>query len=506
MLFNTLSFALFMTVVFLVYWILPHRFRWIVLLVANTYFYISFDVKFLIVLLFTTVASFAVGIAMENQNVQKKKKILLIAGIVSVLVFLFAFKYLNFAIASVETILKAFAIPVHETTLKLLMPAGISFYSFQMVGYLVDVYRGKIKAEHHFGKYAIFLSFFPNISSGPIERAGHFIPQIDAEKKFDYNGVVYGSRLLLWGMLKKAVFVDKLAQYADIVFNNVYEFSGLSFVLATFFYTFQIYCDFSAYSDMAIGIAKMLGFDLSVNFRSPYFATSITDFWSRWHISLSTWFRDYVYIPLGGNRVSKFRRNLNLLITFLVSGLWHGANWTFVLWGGIHGVCQVIEKTVKEFGHRHTNKKAQEAMSGKGTSANEASLESVIASDNSALKLVKKVLSMIVTFCIVSYAWMFFRANSIADALYMAQNMFTDLSLSNALMQMAMGYGTVLKILIAIVFIMVFDYFNQKSDVLKWVGKLPVVIRWGIYVGAAIVVITLNLHGGVSQQFIYFNF
>ena len=500
MLFNTLSFAVFMTVVFLVYWILPHRFRWIVLLVANTYFYLSFDVKYLVILLFTAVASYGVGIAMENQNVQKKKKILLSAGIASVLVFLFVFKYLNFAIASVETILKAFAIPVQETTLKLLMPAGISFYSFQMVGYLVDVYRGKIKAEHHFGKYAIFVSFFPNISSGPIERAGHFIPQIDAEKKFDYDGVVYGSRMLLWGMFKKAVFADKLAQYADIVFNNVYEFSGLSFVLATFFYTFQIYCDFSAYSDMAIGIAKMLGFDLSVNFRSPYFATSITDFWSRWHISLSTWFRDYVYIPLGGNRVSKFRRNLNLLITFLVSGLWHGANWTFVLWGGIHGVCQVIEKTVKEIILAHGNKNEQGA-----DGVNERTKE-LLTNSSRVWQLVKTIFSTVVTFYIVSYAWMFFRADSIAEALYMAQNMFTDLSLSNALMQMAMGYGTVLKILIAIVFIMVFDYVNQKKDVLKWMGKLPAVIRWGIYVGAAIVIITLNLHGGVSQQFIYFNF
>ncbi len=500
MLFNTLSFALFMTVIFLVYWILPHRFRWIVLLVANTYFYISFDVKYLVILLFTTVVSFAVGIAMENQGIHKKKKILLSAGIVSVLVFLFVFKYLNFAIGSVETILKTFAIPVQETTLKLLMPAGISFYSFQMVGYLVDVYRGKIQAEHHFGKYAIFVSFFPNISSGPIERAGHFIPQIDAEKKFDYDGVVYGSRLLLWGMLKKAVFADKLAQYADIVFNNVYGFSGLSFVLATFFYTFQIYCDFSAYSDMAIGIAKMLGFELPMNFRSPYFATSITDFWSRWHISLSTWFRDYVYIPLGGNRVSKFRRNLNLLITFLVSGLWHGANWTFVLWGGIHGVCQVIEKTVKEFILAHGNKNEQDRVAVKERS------KETLTNSNRVWQLVKTILSTVVTFCIVSYAWMFFRADSIADALHMTQNMFADLSLSNALMQMAMGYGTVLKILVAIVFIMVFDYFNQKGDVLKWMSKLPVIVRWGIYVGAAIVVITLNLHGGVSQQFIYFNF
>lgn len=475
MLFQSLSFAVFMTVVFLLYWLLPHKFRWLLLLAANGYFYLSFDSAAWVVLLVTILTSYFAALAMERQEQGKRRRVLFVAGALSVLVFLFVFKYLGFAVETVERTLKLFAVPVQETTLKLLMPAGISFYTFQMVGYLADVYRGRIKAERHLGKYAVFVSFFPNISSGPIERAGHFLPQLEQEKTFDYNQVVYGSRQLLWGMLKKAVFADKFAKYSDLVFNNVYAFDGLSLVLATLLYTFQIYCDFSAYSDMAIGLGKMLGFELPVNFKSPYLATSVTDFWSRWHISLSTWFKDYVYIPLGGNRVSRARRNGNLMVTFLVSGLWHGADWTFVLWGGIHGVCQVVEKTVKEtFGSRGKHGRRRLA----------------------------KILCGILTFCVVSYAWMFFRANSISEALYIAGHMFTDFSPAAALSRMSLRVVTLLKLFAAAVFLMLFDYANERCDVLERLGKLPVALRWLLYLAAAVLV----LHGGQSQEFIYFNF
>ncbi len=475
MLFQSLSFAVFMAVVFLLYWLLPHKLRWLLLLAANGCFYLSFDSAAWIVLPITILTSYFAGIAMERQEQEKRRRVLFVAGILSVLVFLFVFKYLGFAMDTVARVLKLFAVPVRESTLKLLMPAGISFYSFQMAGYLADVYRGRIRAEHHLGKYAVFVSFFPNISCGPIERAGHFLPQLEEKKSFDYEQVVYGSRQLLWGMLKKTVFADKLAKYADLVFNNVYAFDGLSLVLATLLYTFQIYCDFSAYSDMAIGLGRMLGFELPVNFKSPYFATSITDFWSRWHISLSTWLRDYLYIPLGGNRVSRARRNINLMITFLTSGLWHGADWTFVLWGGIHGVCQVVEKTVKElFDSRR--KHGERRMT--------------------------KILSGILTFCVVSYAWMFFRANSISEALYIAGHMFSGLSLTTALTQMSLRVITLWKLLAAVAFLMIFDYANERCDVLSRMSRLPIVVRWLLYAAAAVLV----LHGGQSQQFIYFNF
>jgi D-alanyl-lipoteichoic acid acyltransferase DltB (MBOAT superfamily) len=276
----------------------------------------------------------------------------------------------------------------------------------------------------------------------------------------------------LWGLVKKVVFADFFAQYVDVVFNNVLGHAGLCFVLATLLYTFQIYCDFSGYSDMAIGIARMLGFELTTNFKSPYFAASIKEFWSRWHISLSTWFRDYVYIPIGGNRVSKFRTSLNLMITFLISGLWHGASWTFVLWGGIHGAVQVLERVIKErLGLR-----------------------------------IKKVLSTIVTFCVVSFAWMFFRVNSISEAFYIVKNTFADLSFTSALLQMTLDYQVLLVLVLEILCVMLFDYFNQKQDVLVLFGKFPMVLRFSVYIVAAVAVVAWCMHGDAAQQFIYFNF
>lgn len=505
MLFNTLNFLIFMTVVFLLYWAVPHKFRWQVLLAANVYFYLSYDIKYLLILVLSTFVSYFVGIGLDRQQSQKKRKLLLAVGIGTPLLLLFVFKYLNFACYTVSKVLQLFAVPMQGSTLKLLMPVGISFYTFQMVGYLVDIYRGKITAERHLGKYAVFVSFFPNISSGPIERAGHFLPQLEQEKKFDYEAAVYGSRLLLWGLIKKIVFADQISKYVDVVFNNVPEHTGICFAIATFIYTFQIYFDFSGYSDMAIGLAKMLGFELPVNFKSPYWATSIKEFWGRWHISLSTWFRDYVYISLGGNRVSKFRRSLNLILTFLVSGLWHGASWTFVLWGGIHGTVQVIEKTVGEAWNKGRGTKT---LVGKEKDKETVRMETEPKQtlQTQIVYCCKTTLRTLLTFCIVSYAWMFFRANSIADALYIAGHMFADFSVSSALMQLGMGYGSVVKVLAVIVCVMIFDYFNQKADVIAWLSKLPAIIRWIGYVGAAIIVLALCMHGGVSQQFIYFNF
>ncbi len=488
MLFSTLSFAVFMTIVFLVYWLLPHKFRWIVLLLANTYFYLSFDIKYLLVLGVTMTASYFVAIAMEKSSEAKRKKWILAAGAGATLLVLFVFKYLNFVLYTVQKVLEKFSMPMEETTLNLLAPIGISFYTFQMVGYLVDVYRGKTKAEKHFGKYAIFVSFFPNISSGPIERADHFIPQIDKEKTFDYGNVVYGSRQLLWGLLKKVAFADFLARYVDLVFNDVLSYTGMCFILVILLYTFQIYFDFSGYSDMAIGVARMLGFELMTNFKSPYFATSIRDFWGRWHISLSTWFKDYVYIPLGGNRVSKLRTYINLMITFLVSGLWHGASWTFVLWGGIHGAAQVMERVLKETWAKVFGKVAGDKDGKKATG------------------IAGSVAATIVTFCVVSFAWMFFRANSISEAFYIVKNMFTNLSLSSALMKMTMSGGTLLLIAAMIGCVMVFDFINRKRDMLLVFGKSPVVFRWIVYFVAGVIVVASCMHGDTTQEFIYFNF
>ncbi len=465
MLFSTAAFAVFMTVTFLAYWLLPHKYRWIFILMANAWFYISYDVRYLAVILVTMLASYICAILIEKQDVAKKKKIIMTTGVVVTLSLLLVFKYLNFALYTVAKVLNRLSIPMQETTLRLIMPVGISFYTFMAVGYIIDVYKGKTQAVRHFGKYAIFVSFFPNISSGPIERAGHFIPQIDKEKTFDYDSVVYGARLLLLGLIKKIVIADMMTKYVDEVFNKVPQHHGICFAWATLLYTFQIYCDFSGYSDMAIGVARMLGFDLLTNFRQPYLSSSIKEFWGRWHISLSTWFRDYVYIPLGGNRCSKTRRDLNLLITFLCSGLWHGASWTFVLWGGIHGICQIIENRIKE-------------------------ATGLTREKEKALTKPVKILLTLLTFCIVSYAWMFFRANSISEAFYIVRSMFTDL----------------LKTTLAIILLIIFDLFNERKDMLMQLSRLKAPLKWVIYIVSAIVVIALKVNNQFAQEFIYFKF
>ncbi len=481
MLFSTAAFAVFMTVTFLAYWLLPHKYRWIFILMANAWFYISYDVRYLAVILVTMLASYICAILIEKQDVAKKKKMIMTTGVVVTLSLLLVFKYLNFALYTVAKVLNRLSIPMQETTLRLIMPVGISFYTFMAVGYIIDVYKGKTQAVRHFGKYAIFVSFFPNISSGPIERAGHFIPQIDKEKTFDYDSVVYGARLLLLGLIKKIVIADMMTKYVDEVFNKVPQHHGICFAWATLLYTFQIYCDFSGYSDMAIGVARMLGFDLLTNFRQPYLSSSIKEFWGRWHISLSTWFRDYVYIPLGGNRCSKTRRDLNLLITFLCSGLWHGASWTFVLWGGIHGICQIIENRIKE-------------------------ATGLTREKEKTLTKPVKILLTLLTFCIVSYAWMFFRANSISEAFYIVCSMFTDLSISGAMEQMTMSGRSVVKTTLAIILLIIFDLLNERKDMLMQLSRLKAPLKWVIYIVSAIVVIALKVNNQFAQEFIYFKF
>lgn len=482
MLFNSVAFAFFMPIVFLLYWALPHRFRWMALLAANCWFYMSWDPKYIIVILLTTVVSYFSAFFIEKTENKKRKKGILVIGVLITLVFLLVFKYTDFALTSVFKVLQLFAIPVQKTTLNLVMPIGISFYTFQMVGYIADVYTGKIKAEHHFGHYALFVSFFPNILSGPIERAANMLPQFKEEKKFIYDDAVYGLRLILLGFLKKMIFADSMSKYVDAVFNHTEGTSGLAFIIAIILFTFQIYCDFSGYSDIAIGVARLLGIRLMDNFKQPYYASSVKEFWQRWHISLSTWFRDYVYIPLGGNRVSKPRKNLNLLLTFLTSGLWHGANWTFVLWGGIHGLYQIIENTIKSAWKKHH--------------------------PQTPAKHPKTVhtLQTLLTFCLVAYAWMFFRANSITDAIYITTHLFQGYNWQQALIDTSMSYLSVAKTLLAIVVLMLYDYFSLKKDLLSEMSKLKLPLRWLIYIAVTVLIIILSLHNGIKQEFIYFKF
>lgn len=325
MLFNSIAFAVFLPIVFILYWVFPFKYRWILLLIASYYFYMSWNAKYLLLIVFITAISYAGALLIERAKKWKIKKLLLGGVAFSSLGLLFVFKYWNFALTSLETVCHFASIPLHPITLNLVLPVGISFYTFQTLSYVVDVYRGDVEAESHFGQYAAFISFFPQLVAGPIERTKNLLPQIKKEHFFDYETATYGLKLLAWGFFKKLVIADNLAIYTDQVFKDVYSFRGFSLLVASVFFSFQIYCDFSGYSDIAIGTADLFGIKLMKNFKSPYFSVSIKEFWKRWHISLSSWFQDYVYIPLGGSRVGKLRSYLNLMITFLISGLWHGA-------------------------------------------------------------------------------------------------------------------------------------------------------------------------------------
>lgn len=478
MLFNSLSFAVFLPIVFTLYWLLPHRFRWFILLVASYYFYMSWNAKYVLLILTTTFVSYITAILLEKtDNPRTKKGFLAIAAVIS-LGILFFFKYFNFFQENILALLSKFAIQLHPTTLNLLLPVGISFYTFQTLSYVIDVYYGKVAAEHHFGKYATFISFFPQLVAGPIERTSNLLPQIQKEHFFNYDKASYGMKLMVWGFFKKLVIADVLASYTDTIYNTPHAFKGFAFILATFFFTIQIYCDFSGYSDIAVGTAKLLDIDLMDNFKSPYFSASIKEFWSRWHISLSTWFRDYVYIPLGGNRCGTFRTNLNLLITFLVSGLWHGANWTYVIWGGIHGTLQIIEKTifknatVKKFSFRWA-------------------------------------MQVILVFLLCSFAWIFFRANTLQEAILIITNLFYGCNepvsyFLNGFYDIGLSMQSFIIPAISILILALYDFFSLKTDVIQWISSKPTFIRYSVYLAMLVFIMLFKASG--EAVFVYFQF
>jgi len=393
MLFNSWLFAGFFFVVFLAYFLLPQKARWVMLLAASYYFYMCWDAKLVILLLLTTVVQYAAARLMTEGHgffaTPRGKKLVLVVGVSVSLAVLFFYKYFDFFSDSLYHLLSYLQLPTHPVLLKLVLPMGISFYTFQTLSYTVDVYRGDMPAEKHFGYFALYISFFPQLVAGPIERADRLLPQLKAEHTFDATRARSGLRRMAIGYFKKIVIADTLAKGVDAVYNHLPGQGGLVLVIATVMFAFQIYCDFSGYSDIAIGCARILGIDLMDNFRAPYLAHSIREFWSRWHISLSTWFRDYVYIPLGGNRSGVWKQRRNLLLTFLLSGLWHGANWTFVLWGLLHGGLQVVENLLR----------GRFPKLGKHTELHGA-------------------LEVLCTFTLVCIGWIFFRANNVQDAFY----------------------------------------------------------------------------------------
>lgn len=391
MLFNSFSFVIFYISVVIIYFWLNHKKRNLFLLLSSYFFYLSFNVKYGLLLLAATLITYFSAILMKNV---KNKKLLVTLCVILNVSFLFIFKYLNFSISIINSLLPNINNSTSFSLWNIILPIGISFFIFQALGYVIDVYRDKVKAETNFVDFALFVSFFPQLLSGPIGRSNQLLPQLKTIKQFNYNNAKDGIQLIIWGVFKKIVIANRLAIYVDKIYNNLDYFGTYEIMFATILFAFQIYCDFSGYSDIAVGTAKIMGFDLIRNFKRPYTANSISDFWHRWHISLSSWLKDYVYISLGGSRVSKFRHRLNLLLTFLISGIWHGANWTYIIWGVIHGIAVVAD-----------------------------SLNPFNLKDKITIRLRK-----LLTFIFVCFAWIFFRANTISDAILAVNKLFINQS------------------------------------------------------------------------------
>lgn len=488
MLFNSFHFLIFFPIVVIIYFLIPYKFRWILLLLGSYYFYMAWKPEYIVLLISVTAIDYFLSIRMGKEIDKSKRKKYLYIIIFSNLGLLFLFKYFNFFNDSIRSIFINFNIQYNIPDLSLLLPIGISFYTFQALGYTIDVYQGKIKPERHFGVFALYVSFFPQLVAGPIERAKRLIPQFYQKHEFDYIKVTDGLKRMAWGFFKKMVIADRIAVIVDTVYSNPTEYSGIQLIISTVFFAFQIYYDFSAYSDIAIGAAQVMGFQLMENFKRPYFSKSISEFWRRWHISLSSWFRDYLYIPLGGNRVSIPRNYFNLLITFIIVGIWHGANWTFIIWGALHGFYIIFERITSKI---------------KVITIKKLRLQRV--------PVINKGLQIITTFILVCFAWIFFRSNSISDAIFIIRNLFKDLSnlknigyLVNSIEVLGLGRTELILMIILLVFMELIHLLERKKDIISYLNEKPLFFRWTCYYVLAFIIVFFQYSGG--QQFIYFQF
>lgn len=486
--FNSVLFLICLPFVIILYWIIPQRFKWIMLLIVSYAFYMSWNAWLIFLILFTTVISYFSGILMEKYNSKKIKRICMIVTVICCLGVLFFFKYFTFAVNIVIDLINIGSANIAEYTFSLILPVGISFYTFQTLSYVIDIYRGNIGAERHFGYYALFVTYFPQLVAGPIERPENLIPQLKAEHKFEANDLCIGLRTALIGYVKKIVIADGVAVFVNAVYNNVSAANGLSVIIATILFAVQIYCDFSGYTDIAVGVARMMGIKLSDNFNQPYLATSIKDFWRRWHISLTSWFTDYVYIPLGGNRCRFWRWALNVMIVFLLSGLWHGAALTFIVWGGIHGVYQIVGR-VKNTVIRKLSDKGKIKL----------------PKENTLTITVKRI----ITFLLVCFAWIFFRGNSLTDCGILIAKIFTDwsggfASLKNIGLNFTAAIGIILMIAVLAISPRVIK-LNEYNVALNKSSLIHSVAYTYMVIAVAVAWIAL-LSGGGESSFIYFQF
>ncbi|PRY50822.1 D-alanyl-lipoteichoic acid acyltransferase DltB (MBOAT superfamily) [Arcticibacter pallidicorallinus] len=472
MLFNSLHFFFFFIVVTPAFFLLAHQHRWKLLLAASCYFYMTFVPVYILILGFTIVVDYFAGILIETSK-GKKRKFFLILSLIANIGVLAIFKYYNFLNENLSLLLGNFDYNNKIPYLNILLPIGLSFHTFQAMSYTIEVYRGNQKAERHFGIYSLYVMFYPQLVAGPIERPQNILPQLHEKKEFSYENVVEGLKHIVWGLFKKVVIADRLSLYVDAVYNNSDQHSGLTLIVATVFFAFQIYCDFSGYSDIAIGCARVMGYRLMMNFRRPYLAASIKEFWSRWHISLSTWFRDYLYFPLGGSKVSKLRWYSNLFIVFMVSGLWHGANWTFIVWGALHGTYQIFSVSFKNFNDRNYL----------------------------GYRPLTNAFQVLLTFTLVCFAWIFFRANNVNQAFAICESIFTfkpgDLFIGTP--------ETFAYSVIWILFLLIVEYITEYyCDIIQVFHSPNRALR---YAGYTIMVLCIILFGVFNGgQFIYFQF
>ncbi len=482
MLFDSFEFALFLPVVFVTYWLLKRTSqRRILLLISSYIFYASWDFRFLGLIVFSSIADYVIALKIGQLSATNRRKILLLISVFANLGLLFFFKYFNFFLESFQEVFRLFGSPIHDSTINIILPVGISFYTFQTLGYTIDVYKRRILPERNPITFLCYVAYFPQLVAGPIERAGNLIPQFNKQKHFDLDGVKTGLRQILWGLFKKVVIADNLGDLVDACFNSPENYSGPMLFTAASLFAFQIYCDFSGYSDIAIGTSRLFGISLMQNFKTPYFATNIVDFWRRWHISLSTWFRDYLYIPLGGNRLS-FKNTLrNIFLVFVVSGIWHGANWTFVMWGVIHAVFFALYLVSEK---RSDNWRYEfQGFFG---------------------KFLKSILGLVLTYSIVTLAWIFFRSDSLSDSIIYLNTM---LSIQHFYFTDFEQFFIENKFLLITLFLFILtEWITQKEEFAleRTIKKYPVVLRWLIY---SLIMVLIGLFVKSDHApFIYFQF
>lgn len=497
MLFNSLHFLIFFPVVVLIYFLIPPKYRYLWLLAASYYFYMCWNAKYALLLLFSTAVTYLSGYMMEHirekeqqtEKQIKKMKVCVAASFILNLGVLFWFKYFDFAVENINYILAKFNITL-TPSFDIILPVGISFFTFQALSYTMDVYRGEIKAEKNFLKYALFVSFFPQLVAGPIERSKNLLKQLNEEHRFNAENVWDGLYLMLWGYFLKLVLADRLAIFVDNVYGNPQNYPGIFLVVGTILFAFQLYCDFFGYSTIAMGVAKIMGFQLMDNFKAPYFSKSIAEFWRRWHISLSSWFKDYLYIPLGGNQRGISRKYFNLLVVFLVSGLWHGASWNFVIWGGLNAVYQIIGSMTKPM-----RKKVADVL--------------MIQEDSAG----RRIAQTLITFVLFDFTLIFFRADSFSSAKTVIKSILTTFNpwilFNNEVSVTVMGRKSFEIMLISLMILLVADFFKYKGVSIR--AKLQEQDFWFqaiVIVGAVWFIATVGIWGPAYTEtsFIYFQF